>query len=193
MATSTISSVKEKEACAKYMPDFTAAVTYHNRTFDLFATEVKKPKQQRMDLHKLGSMLKVMLNDLVEARIQDPVVCGMIVDGKSSVLCNSFNPYSIRLGLKAKTYRMELRGKHQYAMIEMASFRLPEETSDFIYIPDATEALLQIHVSGCVLHYWKGNLCSYTVIRRLSLSWYPMLRRELNARLRKESGGSKLY
>ncbi|KAF7720574.1 hypothetical protein EC973_007386 [Apophysomyces ossiformis] len=69
----------------KLLPYYTAFAAVRGRCFDLFAVEVKKPKQVHNDLEKLGDELKRMLNALVEAGVTSPVVCGAVVDGAVKV------------------------------------------------------------------------------------------------------------
>lgn len=63
-------------------PDFTCYVEVERRRFDLFVVEVKKSGEpEGSDLVKLGKMMREMLVVLVERKIVQPVVFGMIMNG----------------------------------------------------------------------------------------------------------------
>ncbi|KAF7722246.1 hypothetical protein EC973_003527, partial [Apophysomyces ossiformis] len=82
-STSTADTVTKKteNLVEQLFPDYTSFVCIQGRRFDLVVIEVKTPKQLNHDLEKLGRELKIMLDMLVRARVDNPIVCGIWIDG----------------------------------------------------------------------------------------------------------------
>ncbi|KAI9304720.1 hypothetical protein BJ944DRAFT_163070 [Cunninghamella echinulata] len=73
----------ESSNTTKYLPDFTLFINICGLVFDLMVVEVKKPNDCRniMDMPKIAAELKNLLNELVNYKVQSPVVVGLWVSG----------------------------------------------------------------------------------------------------------------
>ncbi|KAI9494178.1 hypothetical protein BDB00DRAFT_336819 [Zychaea mexicana] len=108
-------------------PDFTAYKRASGRTYDLFVVEVKRPTSSKSDFIKMGIMLRGMIDKLVELSVPNPTVCGLIVKG-----------------FKCTTYRLDLKAKHVYRMVELQEFLLPQESYQVGCLPTCIQALGQV-------------------------------------------------
>lgn len=74
------------EKTGKFKPDYVAYVRTRSTRHDLTIAEVKptesSSRKPPSDLVKLGQQMKLMLNNLVSYKIPNPVVCGILVEGK---------------------------------------------------------------------------------------------------------------
>lgn len=68
---------------SKISPDYTLYAFIRDIRCDLLVVEVKQPNSGNgfIDEKKLPNEMKSMLDNLVERKIESPVVCGVIIDG----------------------------------------------------------------------------------------------------------------
>ncbi|KAI7861271.1 hypothetical protein BDF14DRAFT_2000049 [Spinellus fusiger] len=107
----------------KFKPDYIAYIKTRSTRHDITVAEFKpvgthsgKPPS---DLVKLGQQMKTMLNDLISHKVGNPVVCGILVQGKVCSL-----------------YKMDLIAPRFYRMILLASFSLCTSSSELCLIPN---------------------------------------------------------
>ncbi|KAI9494177.1 hypothetical protein BDB00DRAFT_787391 [Zychaea mexicana] len=79
----------------------------------------------------MGVMLRGMINKLVELSVPNPTVCGLIVKG-----------------FKCTTYRLDLKAKHVYRMVELQEFLLPQESYQVGCLPTCIQALGQVKLNA---------------------------------------------
>lgn len=93
-----------------------------------FVVEVKKSGEpEGSDLVKLGKMMREMLVVLVERKIVQPVVFGMIMNG-----------------YRCTTYKMEMTHAHIFKLVELRLFQLDHQTHNIQSIESAVESLYQV-------------------------------------------------
>ncbi|CAO3639221.1 unnamed protein product [Cunninghamella echinulata] len=99
----------------KYLPDFTLFINICGLVFDLMVVEVKKPNDCRniMDMPKIGAEMKNLLNELVNYKVESPVVVGLWVSG---FFC--------------KSYKMDLSYNGVYRLVQLDEFELPHTIDD---------------------------------------------------------------
>ncbi|KAI8371800.1 uncharacterized protein BYT42DRAFT_82365 [Radiomyces spectabilis] len=109
-------------------PDSTLCTTMIGKSIPCFTMEIKAPHGPfGGDLLKISYEMKQMLNSLVEQNVEDPVVFGAVVEG-----------------VHIKTYKMDLKYHHTYRLIQLRSFYLPRERSDFGVVEGALMAMFQL-------------------------------------------------
>ncbi|KAG2219619.1 hypothetical protein INT45_011344 [Circinella minor] len=98
-----------------YKPDFVVFVSHRNDRYDIAVSEVKPPSNANSnnvvesDLVKIGKEMKWMINNLIKRGIENPVVCGILLQG-----------------FVLTTYKMDLLYPKIYRMIELKSITLPK-------------------------------------------------------------------
>ncbi|KAI7880801.1 uncharacterized protein EV154DRAFT_450611 [Mucor mucedo] len=111
------------EKTGKFKPDYVAYVRTRSTRHDLTIAEVKptesSSRKPPSDLVKLGQQMKLMLNNLVSYKIPNPVVCGILVEGK-----------------KCSLYKMDIVGPAFYRMVHVVSFSLCTNKSEVSLIPN---------------------------------------------------------
>ncbi|KAI9494198.1 hypothetical protein BDB00DRAFT_787407 [Zychaea mexicana] len=113
-----------RDSLNQLFPDFTAYKRASSRTYDLFVVEVKRPTSSKSDFIKMGIMLRGMINKLVELSVPNPTFC--------------------TIGFKCTTYRLDLKAKHVYRMVELQEFLLPQESNQVGCLPTCIQALGQV-------------------------------------------------
>jgi hypothetical protein len=78
---------KRSASLMKTQPDYVAYVkTRLDLKYDIFVAEVKKPyakaNQLESDLVKVGKQMKKMIDCLLDLDIEQPIVCGLVIEGK---------------------------------------------------------------------------------------------------------------
>ncbi|KAJ8664067.1 hypothetical protein O0I10_000345 [Lichtheimia ornata] len=98
---------------------------------ECIAGEVKKPHTRKIavetDLFKLGNVMKLMLDEIIESKSGHYVVAGIHIHGFSCC-----------------TYKMDLKYHATYRLIELANFDLMKNASDFRSAVTSFEEFLQV-------------------------------------------------
>lgn len=124
---------------------------------ECIAGEVKKPHTRKIavetDLFKLGNVMKLMLDEIIESKSGHYVVAGIHIHGKISWELRYVLPYPHSdmlslLGFSCCTYKMDLKYHATYRLIELANFDLMKNASDFRSAVTSFEEFLQVKVSG---------------------------------------------
>lgn len=102
------------------------------RCFDLLAVEIKPPGkssncQVQSDFIKMGKEMKCMLDCLINAGVDAPVTCGLLVEG-----------------FKCTTYSMQLKADGVYLMVEHGQSHLLQTPLCIPNVPGIVEHLLQL-------------------------------------------------
>ncbi|KAI8327379.1 hypothetical protein BD560DRAFT_317997, partial [Blakeslea trispora] len=99
--------------------------------YDLLIAEVKKPKakvtQLISDEAKLANMMKLMIDRLVVKKIMSPVVCGVVDDGTFT-----------------KTYKMTIKSKGKYDLVQLACFQSIRCIDDLVRLPNVVNYFKQL-------------------------------------------------
>ncbi|CAO3699003.1 unnamed protein product [Rhizopus stolonifer] len=103
MANARLNQVNEEDK-GRFKPDYIAYAKTRSTRHDITIAEVK-PTHSRSgkppsDLVKLGQQMKVMLNNLISHKVTDPIVCDILVKGKTCSL-----------------YKMDIIAPHFYRMM----------------------------------------------------------------------------
>ncbi|KAI8136758.1 hypothetical protein BJV82DRAFT_675707 [Fennellomyces sp. T-0311] len=119
-----------------FLPDFTVFKDVFGHKYDLFIVEAKRPGSPVSDLFKMGRMMKAMLNELV-----------LLGASQSTVLTNFNTTKNIGLiatGFVCTSYRMDMKAKHVYRMVELCAFRLPNSQYELVCLPLVMQGLEQV-------------------------------------------------
>ncbi|KAI9271559.1 hypothetical protein BDA99DRAFT_500379 [Phascolomyces articulosus] len=127
ISTSSVGNSVDGSEVERLLPDFMASVKVQGRVFDLLAVEVKPPKKGGHDLQKLGRELKIMIDALVTAKVANPIVCGIVVEGSS-----------------VRTYMLQLRYNGIYEMIQLQDVDLITKYSQLSQLPLIIAAFTQV-------------------------------------------------
>ena len=111
-------------------------MSYRNDRYDIAVSEVKPRSNANTnnvvesDLVKIGKEMKWMINNLIKRGTENPVVCGILLQG-----------------FVLTTYKMNLLYPKIYHMIGVKSVTLPKSLHEVTSLPPALKAMLQIKVS----------------------------------------------
>ncbi|KAI7854485.1 hypothetical protein BDC45DRAFT_535497 [Circinella umbellata] len=106
---------------AKFKPGFVVFVSHQN-DYNTAPSEVNLQQMQIM-----GKEMKWKIDDLIKLGIENPVVCGILVQGFAMT-----------------TYKMNLLYPKIYRIIELKSITLPKSLHEVTSLPPALKAMLQI-------------------------------------------------
>ncbi|KAG2219614.1 hypothetical protein INT45_011339 [Circinella minor] len=94
-----------------YKPDFVVFVSHRNDRYDIAVSEVKPPSNSNSNnvvesnLVKMGKEMKWVINNLIKRGIENPVVCGILLQGFA------LTTYKMNL-VYPKVYRIHDRGSN---------------------------------------------------------------------------------
>ncbi|KAG2227851.1 hypothetical protein INT45_002089 [Circinella minor] len=129
---------------SKLLPDITVYAFVRSIRFDLLAVEVKPPGSGKGDddkKRKVATEMHIMLDKLVDKRIESPSVCGISVDVNNIDISEFFTQQA-----KCSTYILDLKYDGIYRLVELGSFELPSSINDVSKAKQCLAAFLQLKV-----------------------------------------------
>jgi hypothetical protein len=123
--------LKSKDA-NKYKPDFLISFKCVNTLCGLVVGEFKAPNHQsalESDLVKTGKQMRCLYNSLVKQGVQNPLVCGILVEG-----------------FTMSTFVMDLASPGIYRLINLSHLELFKTIDQLTCLPVALLRLIQVKV-----------------------------------------------